>query len=144
MVTVKSCPNRRKSARTVLTATANQPPAFANDDVRIRMACQADIAKMARVTARAFCEQDEMIIFIQTKLGQRFSPMSRTIVSIFETLFEKEAAIQLHKRVGKNQRAHIVLLAEKPKSGTLHRFKFKLSQFKPIFKVIIIHPQRVN
>lgn len=117
VLTKKSCPTRRENVRTVLIAS--QVRDYANQIVRIRMARQADIEEMSRVTAQAFCDQDETLLSIQSKLGPRFDPVMRQVASIFERLFKKEVATQLRKRVGTNHRAHIVLLAENPESGML-------------------------
>lgn len=89
------------------------------------MAKKGDIANMARVTARAFCEQDELLVFLKSRTGRQFSPFLHLVESCFEMISEQEVAAQLRKRVGSNKRAaHVVLLAEQADTGEFHFPRF--------------------
>lgn len=75
---------------------------------------------MADLTARAFCEQDDLLIYLQSKLGPSFSSLLELIEILYVRISISDIAMQLEKRVGVAENlAHIALVAEHTETGKL-------------------------
>lgn len=86
-------------------------------DIRVRIAKVRDIAAISEVTARAFCEQDEYLIMLRTKMA-RFKSFVDSVSHLYQFLSARDIATQLRTRLGPGKQAvHIVLVAEQPSSG---------------------------
>lgn len=103
-----------------LSATSSASLPRHNKQINVRPACTNDVRAMADLTARAFCEQDDLLNYLQAKLGPSFSSLLELIEVIYVRISISEIAMQLKKRVGvADNLAHIALVAEHTETGKL-------------------------
>lgn len=109
---IPSRQNFRQSIRT--TCVASERFIEVNGPLTVRLAKERDITGMAKLTARAFCEQDQFLVFLRTKVNLSLvKPLIFPLEVIYERLSAKDIALQLKRRVGpKKQPMHVVLVAE--------------------------------
>lgn len=104
--------------RILTTNSANLPRH--QKQINVRSACTNDVSAMADLTARAFCEQDDLLTYLQSKLGPSFSNVLKLIEILYVRISISDIAMQLEKRVGVAENlAHIALVAEHTETGKL-------------------------
>lgn len=117
--------------------SSNSSNEDALSDMTVRLAKKADIPAISQVTARAFCEQDENLVMLQAKFGQRFKLFTNTVTFLYQEFSARDVAAQLQKRVGgRLKTVHVVLVAEQKSTGksSFGNNHFLLNSFSIVFK----------